>query len=163
MWCDVMLFLTPGGGHSRLTSLRDLEQSCNRTAKVLSISRHVSPSSKPLMPCLHSHGALSRTCMCTSRQTSCLGIFSMRLALPRGSPASSQQGGALAIFPTGIKPIVAEHQRPERWRHGYDFVVVGPRNPMCSRYDHRVKADGVLGAVLGKEDAFVGRIEAVGR
>jgi hypothetical protein len=133
-----------------LTSLCDPEQPCNRTAKVLSITPHVPPSSKPLVPCLHSHGALSRTCMCTSHQTSCLGIFSMWLALPWGSPAPNQLGGALAIFPTGIKPIMAEHQQPEQWRHGCGFLVVGPRNPMCSRCDHWIKADGSHGAVLGK-------------
>ena len=74
----------------------------------------------------------------------------MRLALPRGSPAPSEQRRAMTLFPTGIKPILAEDQRSEQWRCGYEFVVVGPRNLMCGRRSYWTKAAGVRGAVLGK-------------
>ena len=74
----------------------------------------------------------------------------MRLALPRGNPAPSEQRRAMTLFPTGIKPILAEHQRSEQWRCGYEFVVVGPRNLMCGRRSYWTKAAGARGAVLGK-------------
>lgn len=102
-----------------MSSLDRSKQPCDRTTQVLSISPHNSPSSKPLLPCLRSHGTLSRTCMCASRQGICLGSSSIRLALPRGShaPSNAKCSQVELWDPTGINPILGEHQRRAGWCH----------------------------------------------